>query len=369
MEGEDKTILSTGKITLSPDKDELPQIRVKEEDADDKPSKSESILVHASAPSSICTTPEEGSEAENFLENYNWRKKILLILRELSLHKKGFLFTKTVKDSDAPGYSEIIKRPVSLNGIKVAIKEGKLCSNAQVHKELLLMILNALTYNPPKSTVHQSALEILSLIDVLFTKLYHEEGFAIKNEETRAAEGMMLSSAPQEHLGLIKKKESYITEDLQVINKQLMAIKEEKEHHPHTDPIRPPDNVKRSSLERPKSPFLKQIEISFLEESVPLVKPEVMLEKTNSEFNAIFTLNEDPSTVAQTPDTKRKRSSNRISSKASSPEEEHSSAPMNVLSTAKQGNSKIFSKDKKQKTIPKDDVNARQTRSATKKRS
>lgn len=89
----------------------------------------DSITVHLSAPDESISLASAGSNLEEMpdsdhqYDRKDWKKKMLLIIREISYYKKGYIFSKMVLDSDALGYSEIVKKPICLNSIKNGIRD------------------------------------------------------------------------------------------------------------------------------------------------------------------------------------------------------------------------------------------------------
>lgn len=365
VEGEDKNMLVEENLILSLDVDERPCIEMKEELAED-PVKPEYVSEDVSTHSLTCASPEEISEFEPFPENHEWRRKMLTVLREISLHKKGYIFTRVVRDSDAPGYSEIVKRPVSLGSIKLGIRDRKLCSTPQVHKELLLMILNALSYNSPESSVHQSALEVLSLIDMLFAKLYREENIPIKAEGlVRFPKEDLFSDEQSE---LFKKKEKTLPQDPQDTSRRSMIVKEDDQKtRPLENSSRSSSNHKPSLSRRSKPLSFKQLELSFLHESVPLKEPDVPSGKQHDVHDNVAI--SGGSSAEKTSNVKAKRSSTRISSRSSVEEEPSSNIIASTVKSKRETPKAPPVDTKKRKIAPKSEINIRQTPSSgTKKK-
>jgi bromodomain-containing protein 8 len=59
-------------------------------------------------------------------------------------HRSGNTFLKVVKDE---GYTSIIKKPMSLDLIRHRIKNGLISSTSELHRDILLMLANAIMYN------------------------------------------------------------------------------------------------------------------------------------------------------------------------------------------------------------------------------
>lgn len=54
----------------------------------------------------------------------SWQKNINLLWREIANHKNGAMFMNPIKESIAPHYYEIVKRPMDLKTIKNRIRDG-----------------------------------------------------------------------------------------------------------------------------------------------------------------------------------------------------------------------------------------------------
>ncbi|XP_068133103.1 bromodomain-containing protein 8 isoform X2 [Hyperolius riggenbachi] len=85
-------------------------------------------------------------------------------------------FLKPVKEKQAPGYNEIVKRPMDLRTIRHRIRNGIIKTKAEFQRDVLLMLHNCIMYNGAQYIVHQKALEmqkeVVELFQVLNLQIY-----------------------------------------------------------------------------------------------------------------------------------------------------------------------------------------------------
>ncbi|EMR08204.1 hypothetical protein PNEG_03374 [Pneumocystis murina B123] len=88
-----------------------------------------------------------------------FQSMILPLWMSLSQHKHGTVFMGPVSDKDAPGYSSLIHFPTDMKSIRNKIRDGKITTSKQFHREVLLLFANAIMYNGENSTITQWAKE------------------------------------------------------------------------------------------------------------------------------------------------------------------------------------------------------------------
>lgn len=71
------------------------------------------------------------------------------------------VFREPVKDSEAPGYSSIIKRPMDLRGLAKKLRDGNVTTAEEYRRDLMLMLANAVMFNHEGSEVARHAKELL----------------------------------------------------------------------------------------------------------------------------------------------------------------------------------------------------------------
>lgn len=82
---------------------------------------------------------------------------------QISQHRNGNIFHNPIKNSEAPDYHEIIKRPMDLKTIKARVKDGAISNSLEFQRDVYLMFANAMMYNRPGSDIYQMAEEVMFL--------------------------------------------------------------------------------------------------------------------------------------------------------------------------------------------------------------
>ena len=85
---------------------------------------------------------------------------ISMLHSQISQHRNGNIFHNPIKDSEAPDYHEIVKRPMDLKTVKTRIKDGAISNSDDYQREIYLMFANAMMYNRPKSDIYRMAHEV-----------------------------------------------------------------------------------------------------------------------------------------------------------------------------------------------------------------
>lgn len=83
-----------------------------------------------------------------------------LLHATISQHRSGNIFHNPIKESDAPDYHEIVKRPMDLKTIKARIKDGLIANSTEFQRDIYLMFANAMMYNRPGSDIYMMAEEV-----------------------------------------------------------------------------------------------------------------------------------------------------------------------------------------------------------------
>ncbi|XP_056430647.1 bromodomain-containing protein 8 isoform X2 [Hyla sarda] len=116
--------------------------------------------------SAICITTKSSSLLELLLLNTkdshlkNIRKQLAPIWKMIADHRYAALFRKPLKEKEAPGYKEVVKRPMDLSTIKKGLSKGRIKTSAEFQRDVLLMLQNAVMYNSICHSVHQKTLEM-----------------------------------------------------------------------------------------------------------------------------------------------------------------------------------------------------------------
>lgn len=117
-----------------------------------------------SAPLSRQQTPTSSSfsaPAPNpVLPPRTFRKTVELLLAQISTHRSSSVFQTAIRDSDAPLYGSVVRRPLDLRTIGKRVKEGEVQTIDELERDVLLMFTNALLFNPRGSEVYRMAEEV-----------------------------------------------------------------------------------------------------------------------------------------------------------------------------------------------------------------
>uniref|UniRef100_A0A8C3PXG0 Bromo domain-containing protein n=1 Tax=Chrysolophus pictus TaxID=9089 RepID=A0A8C3PXG0_CHRPC len=97
---------------------------------------------------------------DNPMQHSHFKRTVLSIWKMIASHRCSGPFLKAVSDKQAPGYSEVVKRPMDLTSIKRGLAKGHIRSLAQFQCSLMLMFQNAIMYNAANHHVHRMALEM-----------------------------------------------------------------------------------------------------------------------------------------------------------------------------------------------------------------
>ncbi|KAF4790740.1 bromodomain-containing protein 8 isoform X1 [Turdus rufiventris] len=96
----------------------------------------------------------------NPLQHLVLRKKLMSIWRMIASHRFSSPFLKPVSEKQAPGYKDVVKRPMDLSSIKRRLAKGHIQSVMQFQCDLMLMFQNAVMYNNSDHHVFHVAVEM-----------------------------------------------------------------------------------------------------------------------------------------------------------------------------------------------------------------
>ncbi|XP_075773993.1 bromodomain-containing protein 8 isoform X3 [Pelodiscus sinensis] len=94
------------------------------------------------------------------LRHLLFKKTLLSIWKMIASHRYSGPFLKPVSDKQAPGYKDVVRRPMDLTNIKRRLSKGQIRTTAQFQRDLMLMFQNALMYNSSDHHVHRMAVEM-----------------------------------------------------------------------------------------------------------------------------------------------------------------------------------------------------------------
>uniref|UniRef100_A0A803T830 Bromo domain-containing protein n=1 Tax=Anolis carolinensis TaxID=28377 RepID=A0A803T830_ANOCA len=115
-----------------------------------------------SSPStSTASLPSTQPSQEDLLQQrLVFRRTLLSILKMVTGHRFSGPFLKAVSEKQAPGYNEVVKRPMDLSSIKKSLSKGQIQSMIQLQRDLMLMFQNAIMYNSSNHHIHRIAVEM-----------------------------------------------------------------------------------------------------------------------------------------------------------------------------------------------------------------
>ncbi|KAL2299242.1 hypothetical protein Nmel_013892 [Mimus melanotis] len=96
----------------------------------------------------------------NPLQHLILKKKLMSIWRMIASHRFSSPFLKPVSEKQAPGYKDVVKRPMDLSSIKRRLSKGHIQSVMQFQCDLMLMFQNAVMYNNSDHHVFHVAVEM-----------------------------------------------------------------------------------------------------------------------------------------------------------------------------------------------------------------
>ncbi|XP_039766504.1 bromodomain-containing protein 8-like [Ornithorhynchus anatinus] len=112
-----------------------------------------------------------GSRGDPDQDHLLLKKTLLPVWKMIASHRFSSPFLKPVSDRQAPGYKDVVKRPMDLTSLKRSLSKGRIGSAAQFQRDLMLMFLNAVMYNAADHHVYRMAVdmqrEVLEQIQVL----------------------------------------------------------------------------------------------------------------------------------------------------------------------------------------------------------
>ncbi|XP_018026928.1 bromodomain-containing protein 8 [Hyalella azteca] len=131
------------------------------------------------SPTSTC----HGDDLESEKALRLWRKSIMILYNEIAAHKFASVFLRPITEDKVPGYLSVVLRPMDLQTIKRNIEGGVIRTTEEFQRDVMLMCINAVTYNTRGHNVHDMATRLMS--DAL-----------AKIEEFQSAAAVVLPASP-----------------------------------------------------------------------------------------------------------------------------------------------------------------------------
>ncbi|KAK7060620.1 hypothetical protein VNI00_001386 [Paramarasmius palmivorus] len=107
----------------------------------------------------------------------NSRNVIGMLHSQISQHRNGTIFHNPIKDSEAPDYHDIVKRPMDLKTIKTRIKDGAISNSLEFQRDVYQMFANAMMYNRPGSDVYVMTEDMMLDCESYIQTYRQTEGF------------------------------------------------------------------------------------------------------------------------------------------------------------------------------------------------
>ncbi|XP_029419988.1 bromodomain-containing protein 8-like, partial [Nannospalax galili] len=108
-------------------------------------------------------------------DHFLFKKTLLQVWKMIASHRFSSPFLKPVTERQAPGYKDVVKRPMDLTTLKRNLSKGRIHTMAQFQRDLMLMFQNAVMYNDSDHHIYHTAVEmqqeVLEQIQVLSTWL------------------------------------------------------------------------------------------------------------------------------------------------------------------------------------------------------
>ncbi|XP_059030654.1 bromodomain-containing protein 8 isoform X3 [Mustela lutreola] len=125
------------------------------------------ILFSRATTSKLCDIGQSDPVQDHLL----FKKTLLPVWKMIASHRFSSPFLKPVSERQAPGYKDVVKRPMDLTSLKRNLSKGRIRTMAQFQRDLMLMFQNAVMYNDSDHHVYHMAVEmqreVLEQIQVL----------------------------------------------------------------------------------------------------------------------------------------------------------------------------------------------------------
>ncbi|XP_068265376.1 bromodomain-containing protein 8-like [Nyctibius grandis] len=169
---EDKTQETPGEQALC--EPHAQEMNNQAQDQDDSDSTSAAPVLDSASPAN---TQLVQLSWDNPLQHLLFKRTLLSIWKMIASHRYSGPFLKAVTEKQAPGYRDVVKRPMDLTSIKRRLSKGHIQSMIQFQRDLMLMFQNAVMYNSFNHHVHHMAIEmqreVLEQLQVLAEALLH----------------------------------------------------------------------------------------------------------------------------------------------------------------------------------------------------
>ncbi|XP_038185934.1 bromodomain-containing protein 8-like, partial [Arvicola amphibius] len=115
------------------------------------------------------------SQGDPIQDHFLFKKTLLQVWKMIASHRFSSPFLKPVSEKQAPGYKDVVKRPMDLTTLKRNLSKGRIHTMAEFQRDLMLMFQNAVMYNDSDHHIYHMAVEmqreVLEQMQVLSTWL------------------------------------------------------------------------------------------------------------------------------------------------------------------------------------------------------
>uniref|UniRef100_A0A8C5K528 BRD8 domain containing n=1 Tax=Jaculus jaculus TaxID=51337 RepID=A0A8C5K528_JACJA len=115
------------------------------------------------------------SQGDPIQDHFLFKKTLLQVWKMIASHRFSSPFLKPVSERQAPGYKDVVKRPMDLTTLKRNLSKGRIRTMAEFQRDLMLMFQNAVMYNDSDHHIYHMAVEmqreVLEQMQVLCTWL------------------------------------------------------------------------------------------------------------------------------------------------------------------------------------------------------
>ncbi|KAL6091584.1 hypothetical protein STEG23_001239 [Scotinomys teguina] len=100
------------------------------------------------------------SQGDPIQDHTLFKKTLLQVWKMIASHRFSSPFLKPVSEKQAPGYKDVVKRPMDLTTLKRNLSKGRIHTMAEFQRDLMLMFQNAVMYNDSDHPIYHMAVEM-----------------------------------------------------------------------------------------------------------------------------------------------------------------------------------------------------------------
>ncbi|ERE81269.1 bromodomain-containing protein 8 isoform 2 [Cricetulus griseus] len=100
------------------------------------------------------------SQGDPIQDHFLFKKTLLQVWKMIASHRFSSPFLKPVSEKQAPGYKDVVKRPMDLTTLKRNVSKGRIHTMAEFQRDLMLMFQNAVMYNDSDHHIYHMAVEM-----------------------------------------------------------------------------------------------------------------------------------------------------------------------------------------------------------------